>query len=200
MKPKFSTLILLTVICAILLTPFVFSPNYIPVLRLNDFDLYLAFQSELYKQITGYLSLSFVLLEMALTLRKRGRSWKVKIKVPGSIQLWRSLHIFLGIALVGSTFIHTIGVRGLNFNAIFLWVFFLVTLSALVGVVAETGIIESSQRYFRFSLSPTPGNTGISKGVLIRNLREIWLTSHIILVSIFLVMLVFHIIIAYYYQ
>lgn len=90
--------------------------------------------------------------------------------------------------------------RGLNFNAIFLWVFFLVTLSALVGVVAETGIIESSQRYFRFSLSSTPGNTGISKGVLIRNLRGIWLTSHIILVSMFLVMLVFHIIIAYYYQ
>ncbi|MDJ1176453.1 hypothetical protein [Roseofilum capinflatum] len=200
MKPKFSTLIVLTVVCAILLTPFVFSPNYIPVLRLNDFDLYLTFQSDLYKQITGYLSLIFVFLEMMLTFRKRGRSWKIKIKVPGSIQFWRSLHIFLGIALVGSTLIHTIGVRGFNFNAIFLWVFFLVTLSALVGVVAETGILESTQRYFRFSLSAPSGNPGISKGVLIRNLRGIWLNTHIILVSMFLAMLVFHIIIAYYYQ
>ncbi|MDJ1180994.1 hypothetical protein PJF56_19215 [Roseofilum sp. BLCC_M91] len=200
MKPKFSTLILLTVVCAVLLTPFVFSPNYIPALRLNDFDLYLTFQSDLYKQITGYLSLIFVILEMILTFRKRGRSWKIKIKVPGSIQLWRSLHIFLGIALVGSTLIHTIGVRGLNFNAIFLWIFFLVTLSALVGVVAETGIVESSQRYFRFSLFPATANSAISKGVLIRNLRGIWLTTHLILVSMFLVMLIFHIIIAYYYQ
>ena len=200
MKPKFSTLIVLTVVCAILLIPFAFSPNYIPVLRDNDFDLYSIIQSEIYKQVTGYLSLAFVFAEMVLTLRKRGRTWKIKVKVPGSMQLWRSLHIFLGIALVGSTFVHTMGAQGLNFNAIFLWVFFLVTLSALVGVVAETGVVESPRRHFNLNPLATNTNAGIGKGVLIRGFRNIWLTSHIILVTMFLVMLGFHIFLAYYYQ
>ena len=200
MKPKFSTLIVLTVVCAILLIPFAFSPNYIPVLRDNDFDLYSIIQSEIYKQVTGYLSMAFVFAEMILTLRKRGRTWKIKVKVPGSMQLWRSLHIFLGIALVGSTFVHTMGAQGLNFNAIFLWVFFLVTLSALVGVVAETGVVESPRRHFNLNPLAANTNAGIGKGVLIRGFRNIWLTSHIILVTMFLVMLGFHIFLAYYYQ
>ncbi len=41
---------------------------------------------------------------------------------------------------------------------------------------------------------------GMSKSTLIRNLRSWWLGTHIILVSIFFVMLVVHIFLAYYYQ
>ncbi|NES17656.1 MAG: hypothetical protein F6K41_01560 [Symploca sp. SIO3E6] len=203
MKIKFSTLIILTFVTVALLTPFVFSPWYLPLLRESNFDLHLALQGELYKQITGYISLFFVLLEMILVARKRGKGWKIKVKIPGSLLFWRSLHIFVGIALLATTLIHTVGSQGLNFNSIFLWVFFGVVLSALVGSVAEVGILESPQRVFSLAGMKADGLSQknlIPKGVLIRNLRLIWLNTHIFLVSAFFVMLIIHIIIAYYYQ
>ena len=203
MKPKFSTLIILTLISATILTPFAVSPIYIPVLREKAFDVLHILQSNLFKQITGYVSLVFVLVEMALIARKRGRGWKIKFSVPGSMQLWRSMHIFLGVGLLAVVLIHTIGVTGINFNAIFLWVFFAVSLSALVGVVAETGVIESSQKRFlpMFKTVTSDGKKvpGISKGNLIRGMRAFWLNTHIILVAMFSVMLLFHIFLAYYY-
>ncbi|NEO84273.1 MAG: hypothetical protein F6J87_08470 [Spirulina sp. SIO3F2] len=202
MKPRFSTLIFLTFLTALLLLPFVFSPQYIAQLRQNHFELHLIFQSEIYKQITGYSALFFVVLEMIFTARKRGRGWWLKIKVPGSMNFWRSLHIFLGVALLGVTLIHTVGVQGLNYNAVFLWVFFGVTLSALVGVVAETGILESPRRYFGWLPADGSGQgiPALYKGPLIRNLRSLWLATHIILVCIFFVMLVGHIFLAYYFR
>jgi hypothetical protein len=202
MKPKFSTLIFLTFLAVILLIPFVVSPLYLPTLQDRNFDLYLFFQSELYKQITGYTGLVFVILEMVLTARKRGRNWIVKVSIPGSMLLWRSLHIFVGVGLLGMVLIHTVGAQGLNFNAIFLWVFFAVTLSALVGVVAETGVLESPRKYFGWTSAHGDGKMGgrMAKGPLIRNLRAFWLSTHILLVSAFLVMLVCHIFLAYYYQ
>lgn len=205
MKPKFSTLIILTFVCVALLIPFALSALYLPLLREQAFDVHQFLKSELYKQSTGYLSLAFVLLEMVLTVRKRSRGWKVKFAVPGSIQLWRSLHIFAGVALLGTTLVHTIGSTGLNFNAVFLWVFFGVTLSALVGAVTETGIIESPRRYFGWNRKQVEAgeakfSPGIPKGQLIRGWRSWWLTTHIFLVSVFFVMLCVHIFLAYYYQ
>lgn len=196
-KPDFKTLIGLTLLTSVLLLPFAFSAGYLDLLRDNSFDLHQFLRGELYKQGTGYGALTFVLLEVMLTVRKRSRSWPIHLKVPGSIQLWRSLHIFLGVGLVGLVLIHTIGSNGLNFNAVFLWVFFGVTLTALVGVVAETGILESTRSYF----GKLPGSQKpLSKGPLIRGLRSLWLASHIFLVCIFALMLVFHIILAYYFQ
>ncbi|NER49456.1 MAG: hypothetical protein F6J92_22720 [Symploca sp. SIO1A3] len=203
MKIKFSTLIILTFVSVALLIPFVLSPWYLPLLRESNFDLHLTLQENLYKQITGYVSLFFVLLEMILVARKRGNGWKIKIKIPGSLIFWRSLHIVVGIVLLATTLIHTVGSQGLNFNAIFLWVFFGVVLSALVGAVAEVGILESPQRVFSLAGIKADGLNQkklIPKGVLIRNLRLIWLNTHIFLVSAFFVMLIIHIIIAYYYQ
>lgn len=204
MKPKFSTLIILTLLSAIILAPFAISPIYIPILREKAFAVLFFLQDELYKQITGYVALAFVVAEMILTIRKRGKGWKVKLSLPGSMQLWRSLHIFLGVGLLAIVLIHTIGVAGINFNAIFLWIFFGVSISALVGVVAETGILESSQkRFLPWLTTATAGGKkvpGISKGSMIKAMRSFWLTSHIILVSIFFVMLGFHIFLSYYYQ
>ena len=204
MKPKFSTLIVLIFLSAAILAPFAVSHLYEPVIRENSFDFLLFVQGDLYKQITGYIALLFVILEMVLVARKRGRSWIVKLKIPGSILFWRKLHIFLGVGLLAIVLIHTIGLNGLNFNAIFLWVFFAVSLSALVGVTAETGIVESSQRRFFSWLSSKEDRgkeiAGITKSTLIRNLRGFWLGTHIILVAMFFVMLVFHIFLAYYYQ
>ena len=148
MKPKFSTLVILVFLSAAILAPFALSSWYEPIMREQSFDLLQFLQGDLYKQITGYVCLLFALFEMVLVARKRGRSWMVKIKVPGSIQLWRKLHIFLGVGLIAVVLVHTIGLNGLNFNAIFLWVFFAVSLSALMGVTAETGVVESSQRRF----------------------------------------------------
>lgn len=200
MKPKLSTLIGLTLISALILVPFAFSSVYIPALRANYFDFLQFIQGNLYKQITGYTALAFVILEVILTVRKRARSWKFKISIPGSMQLWRSIHIFAGIGLLAIILIHTFGVNGLNFNAVFLWVFFGVTLSALVGVVAETGVLESSRKYFGWGSVKSEENMLISKGSLIRKMRQIWLFSHVFLVNVFMVMLAIHIFLAYYYQ
>lgn len=204
MKPKFSTLIILTLVSAVILAPFAVSPIYIPILREKAFDVLHFLQANLYKQITGYVSLAFVIVEMILVARKRGRSWKIKLPVAGSMQLWRSIHIFAGVGLIAIVLIHTIGVAGINFNAIFLWVFFAVSLSALVGVVAETGVVESSQKRFlpMFKTATAGGKpiSGFSKGNMIRGMRALWLNTHIILVAIFLLMLCFHIFLAYYYQ
>ena len=204
MKPKFSTLIILTLISAVILVPFVVSPIYIPILREKAFDVLFFLQGNLYKQITGYISLAFVIVEMILVARKRGRGWRIKLPIPGSMQLWRSIHIFAGVGLIAMVLVHTIGVAGINFNAIFLWVFFAVSLSALVGVVAETGVVESSQKRFlpMFKTVTADGKpiSGISKGNMIRGMRALWLNTHVILVAIFFVMLCFHIFLAYYYQ
>lgn len=202
MTPKFSTLILITLLTAVTLLPFAVSGLYLPILRDQAFDLLEFIRTDLYKQSTGFLALAFVLFEMILTLRKRGRRWKIKIS--GSMQMWRRLHIFLGVGLVAMVLIHTWGATGSNYNALFLWIFFGVSLSALVGVVAETGILESPYKYFRFipfELGPlTKENSLISKGPLIRGLRLFWLSTHIILVYLFAVMLGFHIFLAYYFQ
>lgn len=268
MKPRFSTLIFLTLITALILLPFAFSSAYLPVLRDRTFELYELLRGDRYKQITGFVTLALVLAEIGLTIRKRGRKWNLKI--PGSVMLWRSLHIFVGVFLIAAVLIHTVGATGLNFNAIFLWVFFAVSLSALVGVVAETGVLETdiarslqrltlrlpnrahrrtadsatavaetramamqaarSQHHGSGSGSGqesssarpssgketlpelesflTPEGTAklprlfmaMSKGPLIRGMRAIWLSAHIFLVSIFIVMLGFHIFLAYYFQ
>lgn len=204
MKPRFSTLILLTVLTALLILPFVFSGLYLPQLQAQAFALHETLRGSLYKQITGFISLAFVLAEVALTLRKRGRKWKVKL--PGSILIWRSLHIFAGVGLIGIVLFHTLGATGMNYNSIFLWVFWGVSLSALVGVVAETGVLESPQKYFGWvpvtaDLSPAKLPFGLfSKGPLIRNMRALWLSTHIFLVCIFVVMLGFHIFLAYFYR
>ncbi|MEO0430266.1 MAG: hypothetical protein AAF151_01115 [Cyanobacteria bacterium J06656_5] len=197
MKPKFATLILLTLLSAFLLAPFVVSPIYLDALRERSIELHQFIRGEIYKQATGYVALAFVIGEMLLSLRKRGRSWIGKIKLPGSVILWRSVHIFLGVGLLAVVVVHTIGATGLNFNAIFLWVFFAVTLSALVGVVAETGVLESPRKIFGL-----PGNKDlvVTKGPLIRNMRAVWLPTHIFLVSIFVMMLGVHVFLAYYYR
>lgn len=204
MKPKFSTLIILIFLSAAILAPFAVSQIYIPVIREQSFDLLQFLQGQLYKQTTGYLALAFVLFELILAARKRGRGWIVQIKVPGSIMMWRRLHIFLGVGLLSIVLIHTIGMHGLNYNAIFLWIFFGVSLSALMGVVAETGIVESPRKRFLTWLSNKQPNgektLGISKSILIRNLRGLWLGTHIILVSMFFMMLLGHIFLVYYYQ
>lgn len=197
MKPRFATLILLTLLSAALLVPFVISPIYLDALRERSVELHQFMRGELYKQATGYVALAFVGLEMLLSLRKRGRSWLGKLKLPGSVILWRSLHIFLGVGLLAVVVVHTIGSTGLNFNAVFLWVFFGVTVSALLGVVAETGVLESPRKLFGI-----PGNKDLvlTKGPLIRNMRAIWLPTHIFLVSVFILMLGVHVFLAYYYR
>lgn len=205
MKPKFSTLIILTLVCAVLMVPFAFSPIYIDVLRDRSIELHQFLRGEWYKQVSGYVTLALVGAEMALTLRKRSRSWSLwpkKFVLPGSVIFWRSVHIFVGTALVGAVLVHTIGVTGINFNALLLWIFFGVTVSALIGVVAETGVLESPRKVFSIGKEKIVEGkaVGIGKGALIRNMRAVWLPSHIFLVSVFSLMLAVHIFLVYYYR
>ncbi|MEL6937843.1 MAG: hypothetical protein AAFO84_01475 [Cyanobacteria bacterium J06598_1] len=202
MKPKFSTLIILTLVSAVLLVPFALSPIYLDVLRDRSFDLHQFLRGERYKQATGYVSLTLVVVEMLLTARKRSRSWPIKITMPGSVMLWRSAHIFTGVALLAAVLVHTIGASGINYNAIFLWSFIGVTLTALVGVVAETGVLESPRKIFNFRGQKLVDGepVGIGKGALIRGMRAVWLKSHIFLVSVFSILLAVHIFLVYYFQ
>jgi len=202
MKPQFSTLIILTLVCAVLMIPFALSPIYLDMMHDRSLDLHRFLRGEVYKQGTGYTALVLVAVEMMLSARKRSRKWPLKIKVPGAVMLWRAVHIFTGVFLVGVVLLHTVGANGINFNAVFLWVFFGVTLTALVGVVAETGILESPRKVFRLSGPKLGGGeaAGIGKGSLVRGMREIWLKSHIFLVSIFALMLGFHIFLVYLYR
>lgn len=224
MKPKLSTLIVLSLACAVLLIPFSVSPVYLDALRDRAFNLHQFTRGEVYKQGTGYASLVLVGIEMLLTVRKRSHL-PGKWKVPGQIMLHRAVHIFTGIALVAFTLIHTVGVSGVNFNAILLWTFFGVTFTALMGAVAETSILESPRKEFGLpaSLNKAPTKTparlkteppeppepqelrkgnvyAIGKGTLIRGMRAIWLPSHILLVSVFGLLLGLHIFLVYYYQ
>lgn len=205
MKPKFSTLIILTLLCAVLMVPFALSPIYLDMLRDRSFDLHQFLRGEWFKQVSGYAATALVVVEMLLTLRKRGRGWSMwpkNLHIPGSVILWRSVHIFVGTALVGAVLVHTIGATGINFNALFLWIFFAVTLSALIGVVAETGVLESPRKVFSIGRGQVVDGqpTGIGKGALIRGMRGVWLPSHIYLVSVFTIMLAVHIFLVYYYQ
>lgn len=206
MKPQFSTLIILTLVSALLLLPFAFSPLYLDMLRDRSLDLHVFLRGEVYKQGTGYTALVLVIIEMMLSARKRSRKWPLKLKLPGAVMLWRATHIFTGVSLLGVVLLHTVGANGLNFNAVFLWVFFGVTLTALVGVVAETGVLESPRKVFSFGgpklVESETGSqiSAIGKGSLVRGMREIWLKSHIFLVSIFSLMLGFHIFLVYLYR
>ena len=202
MQPKFSTLIILTVVSVALLVPFAVSPTYLDALRDRSFDLHQFLRGEVYKQGTGFAALALVIIEMLLTARKRSRSWPLKVKMPGSMILWRSAHIFTGVALLLIVVIHTVGASGINYNAFFLWTFVGVTFTALVGVAAETGVLESPRKVFSFSGSKQVEGkpAGIGKGALIRNMRTVWLKSHILLVSVFLILLAVHIFLVYYYR
>ncbi|MEM9949372.1 MAG: hypothetical protein AAF810_25340 [Cyanobacteria bacterium P01_D01_bin.36] len=208
MQPKFSTLIILTVVSAVLLVPFAVSPIYLDALRDRSFDLHQFLRGEIYKQGTGFASLTLVGVEMMLTARKRSRSWPLKIKMPGSVLLWRSAHIFTGVALLAMVVIHTVGASGINFNALFLYSFIGVTFTAMLGVLAETGVLSSprkvfSRNIFNFGKQKSEEEekaVGIGKGALIRGMREVWLKSHIFLVSVFSIMLAVHIFLVYYYR
>ena len=64
-------------------------------------------------------------------------------------------------------------------------------------------MVESSKKRFMLWISTRNPDekimAGISKGNMVRSLRAFWLSTHIILVSIFFVMLGVHIFLAYFY-
>lgn len=196
MKPAFPSLAILTAITLALLVPFFLSDWYLPLLRDSAFEIHQILRRGLYKTITGFICLAFFILEMMLTVRKRGRRWKVKL--PGTTLFWRSLHIFLGVGFIGITLVHTVGSLGSTFNQVFLAVFIVLSLTAMFGVALETRLVGISQR--KIALVPSIDALTFSKGQLIRNLRSIWLNVHIVLVSAFAAMLSIHIFLAFFYQ
>ena len=83
-----------------------------------------------------------------------------------------------------------------------------VTFTAMLGVLAETGVLSSprkvfSRNSFNFGKQKSEEEEKavvIGKGALIRGMREVWLKSHIFLVSVFSIMLAVHIFLVYYYR
>ncbi len=202
MKPSLSTLTILTILSIVLFFPFVISDLYMEVIREQAAHVYQFLTKSLYKEITGFIALGFFVIEMLLTLRKHGGKWKIRL--PGSVLFWRQMHIFLGVGYIGIILIHTGGSMGHNFNLLFLIVFIVVTLTAMLGVVAETRILAVPQQ--KIALGPSPDASGpklfplIHKAHLIRTLRSVWLGLHIFFVSVFSIMLGFHVFLAFYFE
>lgn len=84
------------------------------------------------RELTGYLALSCVLAQAALSARRRTR-----LPLRGSYAAWRSLHMLLGVGLLGVVLVHTGGRWGVNLNGWLLTALLLVSFTALVGKALE---------------------------------------------------------------
>lgn len=81
MKPRFSTLIILTLVVAAILTPFALSGVYIPLLRDRNFNALIVLQTDLYKLITGFVVLALVFLNWPSHCVNEGAGGKLQCRV-----------------------------------------------------------------------------------------------------------------------
>jgi hypothetical protein len=127
-----------------------------------------------YREITGYLGLALTLVALSVARRKPG------IPVPFSRHTFRSAHIVLGLALLGVVVLHTGGTWGSNLNGLLLGSFLLTIFIALIGKLLENRRLES-------------------RATKVNDLRNVWLSAHLLMVAVTLVLLVFHVLSVYYF-
>jgi len=132
-------------------------------------------RNSLIKQISGFTILSFIVLALLVSLRKR---WKRFSFLDYSI--WRYLHVFLGVLIVIGLFVHTGFRGGNNLNA---WLMFLFTGLILAGGVY--GVFMSVQHKV--------------DGALAQRVRGYMNWVHLLLFWPVPVLLGFHILKSYYF-
>jgi hypothetical protein len=127
-----------------------------------------------YREVTGYLGLAMTLAALVLARSKPG------IRVPFSRQTFRSAHIVLGLVLLIVIVLHTGGTWGSNLNGSLLASLLLTIFVALIGKLLENRRLESP-------------------GTKVNDLRAVWLSVHLLLVAVTLVLLAFHVLSVYYF-
>lgn len=128
-----------------------------------------------WKQITGFTLIGLVLISLGLSLRKR-----IKRFTFGEFGYWRAIHAVLGTISLIALVTHTGFRLGNNFNFVLMLNFL-----ALVLVGALAGTVTALER----RLSP----------VAAKRLRAFWTGTHIALVWPMPVLVVWHVIVAYYF-
>jgi nitrite reductase (NADH) large subunit len=128
-----------------------------------------------WKQATGFTLLGLALISLLMSLRKR-----IKRFAWGEFGHWRAVHAVLGTITLLALVSHTGFRLGHNFNLILMTNFL-----ALAGVGALAGAVTSLER----RLQP----------VAAKRLRAFWTGAHIALVWPLPVLVMFHVLMAYYF-
>jgi nitrite reductase (NADH) large subunit len=128
-----------------------------------------------WKQATGFTLLGLALISLLMSLRKR-----IKRFTWGEFGHWRAVHAVLGAITLLALVSHTGFRLGHNFNLILMTNFL-----ALAGVGALAGAVTALER----RLQP----------VAAKRLRAFWTGTHIALVWPLPVLVVFHVLMAYYF-
>jgi hypothetical protein len=172
-------------------------------IRENLFDYLM--ESSLFRQITGFMGLAIVLVEFLFSIRKR---FKFNFGLSFSYSIWRLVHIFSGILFLLLIVIHTGCQWGHNLNGWLLSAFTLVVFVALTGQLLETKRLNEQiqMKILRKTRELPVLRRGLAKffadrwkQLSIKQIKTVWLKLHIIFVSIFIVLLLFHIFCAYYF-
>ncbi len=128
-----------------------------------------------WKQVSGFTLVGLVLISLGLSLRKR-----IKRFTLGEFGHWRAVHAVLGTISLVALVTHTGFRLGNNFNFVLMLNFLAL---ALVGALA--GTVTSLER----RLSP----------VAAKRLRSFWTGTHIAMAWPLPVLVVLHVVIAYYF-
>jgi nitrite reductase (NADH) large subunit len=135
----------------------------------------LLWRESFWKQATGFTLLGLALVSLLMSLRKR-----IKRFTWGEFGHWRAAHAVLGTITLLALVSHTGFRLGQNFNFVLMTNFL-----ALAGVGALAGAVTSFER----RLQPAAA----------KRLRAFWTGTHIALAWPLPVLVVFHVVLAYYF-
>ena len=128
----------------------------------------------MYREVTGYLALSLVLVALSVSLKP------TSVRLPCLRRKYRIVHIVVGLLLLVIVLLHTGGTYGAHLNGLLLASAQLAILIALAGKLLENRRLES-------------GAGGVGR------IRALWLPAHLLAVALLLVFLVFHVFSVYYF-
>ncbi|HEX4953303.1 MAG TPA: hypothetical protein VF017_07910 [Thermoanaerobaculia bacterium] len=145
-------------------------------------------KSHLFRQITGFVALGLILLELAYALVKRN-----KVRLPGDRARWRVVHILVGATLLPLIVVHTGGRWGHNLNGLLLTS---LVGTVLVGVGGKLGealkLRQAERRHDRKEKLDSSRNSR-------RPFHATWLQAHTVLVGLLLALVAFHVFSVYYF-
>ncbi len=145
-------------------------------------------RSHFFRQVTGFVALGLILLEVGYALVKRN-----KVHVPGDRARWRVLHILVGAGLLPLIVVHTGGRWGSNLNGLLL--------TSLVGtvLVGVGGKLGEALKLRHAGRRQDRGERLDGSRNHRRPFRATWLLAHTVFVSLLLALVAFHVWSVYYF-
>ncbi len=141
------------------------NPNFLSSLLFDNF----------WRQVSGYITLTLIILSLGLLVNKRLKTLKFS-----SYDTWRIVHVaFIALSCISLLF-HTNMASGENFNFQVMLIF----LITLINGVLLSVLIYFEHGFFDF---------------LVAKLRVFWMKLHIFLFSVFIVFIALHITTVYYF-